>query len=163
LVVAGRGQLRLLDDGGVTFVEFRPLVAEGTTQEPEEEMASSNTRFGRPVLSARLLANTKFDGETPPRSPRYADEMRCVHRTHDDGIATARLSHLGALLIALLTASLTAPPPVACSVTKKSVQVSLHSTNAAGDAVYARYNVPFPSEPEAKAFQALAQGCCPAA
>ena len=60
----GKGQLRLMQSGGVHFVEFRPEVSEGTgAAEPEDEVNASNsrTRFGRAVLSATLKKDTKFD------------------------------------------------------------------------------------------------------
>ena len=94
---------------GVHFLEFRPEVSEGVnTQEPEEEMVGK-TRFGRPVLSAQLRADTKFD------------------------------------------------------VTKKAVQVNLWSLDAAGKAVFARYNMPLGSETAAGDFAALARSLCPSA
>ena len=106
----GKGQLRLMADEGVHFLEFRPEVSEGTgSQEPEEEMVPGKVRFGRPVLAARLLPNTKFEA------------------------------------------------------TKKAVQVNLHSRNAAGEAVFARYNIPLGAEDAATGFATLANGCIPAA
>ena len=58
----GKGQLRLLCTDGVHFLEFRPLVSESAgSQEPEEEMVAGKVRFGRPVLSATLRKETKFD------------------------------------------------------------------------------------------------------
>ena len=107
----GKGQMRVLHNEGVNFVEFRPEVSEGTQAEPEEEMSAANsrTRFGRPVLSATLRADTKFD------------------------------------------------------VTKKAVQVNLWSLDAAGKAVFARYNMPLGSETAAGDFAALARSLCPSA
>ena len=46
-------------------------------------------------------------------------------------------------------------------VTKKAVQVNLHSTDAAGTPIYARYNMPLGSEAAANEFAALAKGCAP--
>ena len=59
----GKGQLRILQNEGVHFVEFRPEVSDGTAAEPEDEVSASNsrTRFGRPVLSATLRPETKFE------------------------------------------------------------------------------------------------------
>ena len=57
----GKGQLRLLHTEGVHFVEFRPEVSEGTQAEPEDEVVGAKTRFGRPVLTAALKADTKFE------------------------------------------------------------------------------------------------------
>ena len=57
----GKGQLRLLHNEGVHFVEFRPEVSEGTQAEPEDEVVGAKTRFGRPVLTAALKADTKFE------------------------------------------------------------------------------------------------------
>lgn len=57
----GKGQLRLLSNEGSHFVEFRPEVSEGkASEEPSDEMKGS-TRFGRPVLSALLRPDTKFE------------------------------------------------------------------------------------------------------
>ena len=107
----GKGQLRLLRDENVHFLEFRPEVSEGTgSQEPEEEMVAGKVRFGRPNLSARLRVDTKFE-----------------------------------------TAS------------KKSAQVNLHSANAAGEAVFARYNITFADPAQVAEFVALATGCLPSA
>ena len=105
----GRGQLRVMAVEGVHFVEFRPEVIEGGGgQEPEEEMAGK-VRFGRPVLSAKLRADTKFEAN------------------------------------------------------KKSVQVNLWSADAAGTAVYARYNMPMGAEEAATSFAAMGMACLPAA
>ena len=58
----GKGQLRLLRQDGVAFVEFRPLVSVGGSEsgDASEDMSGAKTRFGRAVLSARLLASTTF-------------------------------------------------------------------------------------------------------
>ena len=105
----GKGQLRLMCSEGVHFVEFRPEVSEGSNnQDPEEEM-SGKTRFGRPVLSATLRADTKFDR------------------------------------------------------TKNKVQVNLRSLDAAGSAIYARYNMSLPSETTAESFVQLASASLPPA
>ena len=48
-------------------------------------------------------------------------------------------------------------------VTKKAVQVNLHSVNAAGEPVFARYNIPLGAEDTANAFATLANSCVPAA
>ena len=79
----------------------------GGNNEATDEI-SGQTRYGRPVLSARLLAGTPFD------------------------------------------------------VTRRAVQTNLWSSDASGKSVFARYNIPFPTEAEAKAFAALATGCRPA-
>ena len=57
----GKGQLRLLHDDGVHFLEFRPEVMDGKATEDAEEEMVGKSRYGRPVLSARLGATTKFD------------------------------------------------------------------------------------------------------
>ena len=80
-----------------------------STQEPEEEMVAGKTRFGRPVLSARLRADTKFD------------------------------------------------------VNKRMVQVNLHSADASGNPVYARYNMPLLSDAQATEFAELCRKSLPAA
>ena len=99
----------MLADEGVHFLEFRPEVSEGSsTAEPEEEM-SGKTRFGRPVLSASLRADTKFDR------------------------------------------------------TKNKVQVNLRSLDAAGSAIYARYNMSLASEATAESFVQLASASLPSA
>ena len=54
-------------------------------------------------------------------------------------------------------------PETKFEVTKKAVQVNLWSTDAAGNAVYARYNLPLGSEPAAEAFANTARACLPAA
>jgi len=58
----GRGQLRLLTSEGVHFLEFRPEVSEATGGggEPEDEISSSRTRYGRAVISARIMHSTSF-------------------------------------------------------------------------------------------------------
>mmetsp|Transcript_1152 Transcript_1152/g.3017 ORF Transcript_1152/g.3017 Transcript_1152/m.3017 type:complete len:133 (+) Transcript_1152:82-480(+) len=59
--VVGRGQMRLLHDAGVYFLEFRPEVSEGGSHEPEDEVGNSKQRLGRVVLSARVDGKTKLD------------------------------------------------------------------------------------------------------
>jgi hypothetical protein len=57
----GKGQLRIMHADGVHFVEFRPEVSDGSaSQDPEDEMVGKK-RFGRPVLSASLRKETKFE------------------------------------------------------------------------------------------------------
>ena len=105
----GKGQLRLMHVDGVHFIEFRPEVMEGrATEDPEEDM-SGNSRFGRPVLAARLMADTKFD------------------------------------------------------VAGKATQVNLHSQNAAGEAMFARYNINLGDTAKASSFASLATSLKPAA
>lgn len=58
----GKGQMRLLCVEGTHFVEFRPLLSEGggASNEAEDEVANTRSRYGRPVLSATLRADTDF-------------------------------------------------------------------------------------------------------
>jgi hypothetical protein len=109
----GTGQLRLLFDDGVHFVEFRPVVQDGTAAEDAEGGGSDEMigqkKYGRPVLTARLAATTKFE------------------------------------------------------VNNKAVQVNLSSTDAAGQPVYARYNINIGGVAEAAEFGALANSLCPKA
>lgn len=103
LHTAARASLTILRARGVR------QVSDGkATEDPAEEM-EGKTRFGRPALSARLLASTKFD------------------------------------------------------VSKKAVMTNLHSTNAAGQPVFARYYIALGDESKAASFASLAQSCCPAA
>ena len=44
---------------------------------------------------------------------------------------------------------------------KRSVQTNLWSKSAAGDNVYARYNIPLPSDEQATAFKKLVESCIP--
>ena len=108
----GKGQLRLMASEGAHFIEFRPEVSDSKTvgdcNDPTDEM-QGKTRFGRPVLSALLRADTKAD------------------------------------------------------VTRKSVQANLWSTDAAGSAVFARYNIPLGSEEVAAKFAAAVMANRPAA
>jgi len=48
-------------------------------------------------------------------------------------------------------------------VTKKSVQTNLWSSDASGKPVFARYNIPFPTDVQAKEFVAKALECRPKA
>ena len=106
----GKGQLRLLATDGVHFLEFRPEVSESVSNaEPEDDIVAGKVRFGRPVLAAKLRADTKFE------------------------------------------------------VARKAVQTNLWSANASGNAIYARYNMPFGSEEAADAFAVTARGCLPTA
>ena len=61
----GTGQLRLLFDDDVHFVEFRPVVQDGTAAEDAEGGGSDEMigqkKYGRPVLTARLASTTKFE------------------------------------------------------------------------------------------------------
>ena len=136
----GKGLLRLIRNEDVHFLDFRPearrdaprchaemsrrcvvrasQVSEGGGGNEAADEISGQTRYGRPVLSARLLATTPFNvtkRESRKRPPIYG------------------------------------------------VQTNLWSTDASGKAVFARYNIPFANEAEAKAFAKLADGCKPSA
>ena len=106
----GKGQLRLISSEGVHFLEFRPEVSEAVrdTGDGEDEMVGK-TRFGRPVLSAKLKADTPF------------------------------------------------------TATKKAVQTNLFSMDAAGNPVYARYNIALGDEAKAQELVSKALACRPAA
>ena len=58
----GKGQLRILCQDAVHFIEFRPTVSEGSTNDndPEDSMVATKTRYGKPVVSATLRAETDF-------------------------------------------------------------------------------------------------------
>eukprot|EP00315_Gephyrocapsa_oceanica_P006091 CAMPEP_0185343956 /NCGR_PEP_ID=MMETSP1363-20130426/99884_1 /TAXON_ID=38817 /ORGANISM="Gephyrocapsa oceanica, Strain RCC1303" /LENGTH=278 /DNA_ID=CAMNT_0027943183 /DNA_START=252 /DNA_END=1088 /DNA_ORIENTATION=+ len=59
----GKGMLRLLAQEGVHFLEFRPLVSESSSaanDEPSDEVGAKREKYGRAVLSARLLSSTTF-------------------------------------------------------------------------------------------------------
>ena len=48
---------------GVHFLEFRPLVSESSSaanDEPSDEVGAKREKYGRAVLSARLLSSTTF-------------------------------------------------------------------------------------------------------
>eukprot|EP00967_Tisochrysis_lutea_P086371 scaffold121694_cov28-Tisochrysis_lutea.AAC.2 len=59
----GKGLLKLLKQDAVHFLEFRPLVSESANagNDPEDEVSNKRERYGRAVVSARLLSSTKFD------------------------------------------------------------------------------------------------------
>merc|ERR1712232_1314755 len=56
-------QMRLLCAEGTHFIEFRPLLSEGggAGNEAEDEITNTRSRYGRPVLSAALRADTEFN------------------------------------------------------------------------------------------------------
>jgi hypothetical protein len=58
----GKGLLKLLNQDGVAFLEFRPVISESSNagNDPEDEVSAKSERYGRAVVSARLLPDTTF-------------------------------------------------------------------------------------------------------